>query len=152
MLSDEIPPGRALDIARNAVLDSIRLHRALQDKLKNRILRYQYDALDAELRQQEHAIDRLKKSTAPVRDRPGDNAFRDRPPDDATLANAPPDEILRWIAQHDDAMVASFADMSSRVDEPELKTLLHELSEAAFSRKCKALTDLQLMTQHRDYR
>jgi hypothetical protein len=151
MLSDEIPAPRAVQVALRAVRDAMRLQQLFQTKLKNRILRYQYDALSAEWRRQERALEGVRTGIDDTPDTPEIHPQAMRIPGDDELSACTAADFLGIIAAHQDAMMATFADMGARVDDEKLRERLHELSEIAFAQKSKALTDLQLMKQHDDY-
>jgi hypothetical protein len=151
MLSDEIRAARALEIAIHAVSDSLRMHNILQARLTNRILQYQYQALLTDLQQREHTLLHLKNIFGESTDQPVRSQLGGKFPDEGRLSSIPLPELLEFIAAQHDEVMATFADMASRVEEPEIKAVLHDLSEISFAHKSKALTDLQLMKQHRDY-
>ena len=151
MLSDEIPVVQALEIALASIRDSIRTHDLFQSRLKNRILKYQYEALLDDLRQQERSVLHAVKDREPETQPSTRRRYGKRTPDDAALSSMAISELLNVIAKKHDERMATFADMAARVSDGPVKTLLHEMSETAFAHKSKALTDLQLMRQHRDY-
>ena len=155
MLSDEIRPSRAIEIAIAAEHDSKIMHELLHKKLKSRVLKYQYEALMAEEKRHEHLLSRLaaslEENEGQFSERPIRSHFGDRLPDEAALEAKPVTGLLEIIALNHDHLMATYADLASRVDDERTKALLEELSEVEFAHKSKVLTDLQLMKHHQDY-
>jgi hypothetical protein len=154
MISDEIDPADALEAAVLSEEYAGVLLRILTAKLKNRTLRYQYDAMLAEEKRHEELLHARLNTLASGRVMADDVHGKHggiRLPNEQRMNEMPISTLLDLFSQVLDRLIETYEDAAVRLSDQPVKTLFQELSEIKFTHKSKVLTDLHLMKLHPDY-